>query len=104
MENLNISNNLFFDLNSGRSAGFVYANTAVITSNTVKGSQDGVFISNPKAEASGVIKNVFVGVKNVESKLTAKNRYVTGIGYRDYTFYARRWTGPVQVTARGVIK
>ena len=104
MENLNISNNLFFDLNSGRSAGFIMANTAGISLCTVKGGQDGVFISNPKANTTGVIKNVFVAVKNVESELTAKNRYVTGIGYRDYLFYARRWTGPVQVTARGVIK
>lgn len=104
MENLNISNNLFFDLNAGQSAGFMYANTAGISLCTVKGGQDGVFISNPKANTSGVIKNLFVGVKNVESELTAKNRYVTGIAYRDYLFYARRWTGPVQVTARGVIK
>jgi hypothetical protein len=104
MENLNITNNLFFDLNAGQSAGFVMANTAGISLCTVKGGQDGVFISNPKAETGSVIKNLFVAVKNVESELTAKNRYVTGIGYRDYTFYARRWTGPVQVTAKGVIK
>lgn len=104
MENLNISNNLFFDLNAGQSAGMIMANTAGISLCTVKGGQDGVFISNPKANTSGVIKNLFVAVKNVESELTAKNRYVTGIAYRDYLFYARRWTGPVQVTARGVIK
>jgi len=104
MENLNISNNLFFDMNAGQSAGFIMANTAGISLCTVKGGQDGVFISNPKADATGVIKNLFVGVKNVQPELTAKNRYVTGIGYRDYTFYARRWTGPVQVTAKGVIK
>jgi hypothetical protein len=104
MENLNISNNLFFDLNAGQSAGMIMANTAEISLCTVKGGQDGVFISNPKAETGSVIKNLFVAVKNVESELTAKNRYVTGIGYRDYTFYARRWTGPVQVTAKGVIK
>jgi hypothetical protein len=104
MENLNINNNLFFDLNAGQSAGFIMANTAEISLCTVKGGQDGVFISNPKAETGSVIKNLFVAVKNVESELTAKNRYVTGIGYRDYTFYARRWTGPVQVTAKGVIK
>lgn len=104
MENLNISNNLFFDLNAGQSAGFIMANTAGISLCTVKGGQDGVFISNPKANTSGVIKNLFVGVKNVDSKLTTKNRYVTGIGYRDYSFYAQRWTGPAQVTAKGVIK
>jgi len=104
MENLNISNNLFFDLNAGQSAGFIMANTAGISLCTVKGGRDGVFISNPRADVTGVIKNLFVGVKNVQPELTAKNRYVTGIMYRDYTFYARRWTGPVQVTAKGVIK
>lgn len=104
VENLNISNNLFFNLNAGQSTGFMYANTAGISLCTVSGGQDGVFISNPKADVTIVKKNLFVSVKNIQPELTANNRYVTGINFNDYAFYCRRWTGPVLVVAKGVLK